>query len=354
MWLCVFFRAFVKCTFLCHSGIPADPLFHILWWKSWICMWKDIFSYKTIINQIDAHWIKRVLFSQLRSIMMICLLSVLFGLLETRSGGGSGGSCPVPSRELESQGLMLSHIQEERRRPRRCVSSARVSCVILFVTVSSFDDGWTSASDRRNIPVCQIWNYINASRDSCLLHLTRFQKNNKNRCDVTNIPAVIPDSWEIQRKGPNVLSHVSAHLPGEQTWNSEEEECFPFTNLTNLGKKKKILSPERLAGGNERGAAAVCTMRSLLMWANPTSNLWEGNLWQQANSSKKKQTFQPINGLIVWIKLKHYKDLLLGAPSIWLQEGEGAVGCLLTGAKLHPDVWNCSENVTAARAVISK
>lgn len=25
-----FFRAFVKCTFLCHSGIPADPLFHIL------------------------------------------------------------------------------------------------------------------------------------------------------------------------------------------------------------------------------------------------------------------------------------------------------------------------------------
>lgn len=137
MWLCVFFRAFVKCTFLCHSGIPADPLFHILWWKSWICMWKDIFSYKTIINQIDAHWIKRVLFSQLRSIMMICLLSVLFGLLETRSGGGSGGSCPVPSRELESQGLMLSHIQEERRRPRRCVSSARVSCVILFVTLSA-------------------------------------------------------------------------------------------------------------------------------------------------------------------------------------------------------------------------
>lgn len=26
---CVFFRAFVKCTFLCHSGILADPFFFI-------------------------------------------------------------------------------------------------------------------------------------------------------------------------------------------------------------------------------------------------------------------------------------------------------------------------------------
>lgn len=127
-----------------------------------------------------------------------------------------------------------------------------------------------------------------------------------------------------------------------------------FSRIWQIWRKKKNAIPERLAGGNERGAAAVCTMRSLLMWANPTSNLWEGNLWQQANFSKKKQTFRPINGLIVWIKLKHYKDLLLGAPSTWLQEAEGAVGGLLTGAKLHPDVWNCPENVTAARAVISK
>lgn len=124
-----------------------------------------------------------------------------------------------------------------------------------------------------------------------------------------------------------------------------------FSQIWEIWKKKKKSYPQRGSPVGMRGAAAVSTMRSLLMWANPTSNLWEGNLWQQANFSKKKQTFQPINGLIVWIK--HDKDLVLGALSTWLQEAEGAVGCLLTGAKLHPDVWICSENVTAAHAEIS-
>lgn len=125
-----------------------------------------------------------------------------------------------------------------------------------------------------------------------------------------------------------------------------------FSRIWQIWKKKCY--PRRGSPVGMRGkAAAVSTMRSLLMWANPTSNLREGNLWQQANFSKKKQTFQPINGLIVWIKLKHYKDLVLGALSTWFQEAEGAVGCLLTGAKLLPDVWICSENVTAAGAVIS-
>lgn len=34
------------------------------------------------------------------------------------------------------------------------------------------------------------------------------------------------------------------------------------------------------------------------MRVNPMSNVWDGNLWQQAIFSEKKQTFHPINGLI--------------------------------------------------------
>lgn len=127
-----------------------------------------------------------------------------------------------------------------------------------------------------------------------------------------------------------------------------------FSRIWQIWKKEKKKSYPGEARRWEWEGSCSCVYNEVtadVMWANPTSNLWEGYLWQQANFSKKKQTFQPINGLIVWIKLKHYKDLLLGAPSTWLQEAEGAVGGLLTGAKLHPDVWNCRENVTAARAV---
>lgn len=78
--------------------------------------------------------LKRVLFSQLH-----CFTACYLCCLDCwrSAAGGSGVSCPVPSQELESQGLMLSHIQEQHRRPRRYVSSPRVSCAILFVTLAA-------------------------------------------------------------------------------------------------------------------------------------------------------------------------------------------------------------------------
>lgn len=229
----------------------------------------------------------------------------------------------------------------------------QVSCVVLSVTLAArlmaaelpLLTGGTSQSVRlkitltpREVYVCSTSHSLEKQQELvwCYKHSCRHSRLGRNPAE--------------RSERPQSRFHSFAWRTNMEPWGGR---MFSFAEFEKF-ERRKILSPERLAGGNERGAAAVCTMRSLLMWANPTSNLWEGNLWQQANFSKKKQTFQSINGLIVWIKLKHYKDLLLGAPSSWFQEAEGAVGGLLTGAKLHPDVWICSGNVTAAHAEISK
>lgn len=151
-----FFRAFVKCTFLCHSGIPADPLFHILWWKSLICMWKDIFSYKTIINQIDTHWIKKSpFFHSFTASWFFCLLSVLFGLLETRSGGVGGVLPSAITRVGGTRVEVESHTGTAQKAEEMCQFGSCQLCHSVCHFGSSFVNGWTSASDRRNIPVFQ-------------------------------------------------------------------------------------------------------------------------------------------------------------------------------------------------------
>ena len=45
---------------------------------------------------------------------------------------------------------------------------------------------------------------------------------------------------------------------------------------------------------------------------NPMSYVWDGNLWQRAISSEKKQTFHSINGLIGRMNRLH-TDLIFGA-----------------------------------------
>lgn len=152
---------------------------------------------------------------------------------------------------------MLSHIQEERRRPRRCVSSARVSCVILFVTVSSFDDGWTSASDRRNIPVCQTWNYTNASRDSCLLHLTRFQKTTRTGVMLQTFL----QSFQTREKSSGKVRMSSVMFPLICLENKHETVRRKNVFLSRIwqiwGKKKKSC-PRRGSPVGMRGELQLC------------------------------------------------------------------------------------------------
>ena len=60
--------------------------------------------------------------------------------------------------------------------------------------------------------------------------------------------------------------------------------------------QNKIKSPRETSQWER---AECCSwMYNEVTETNPVSNVWDGNLWQRAIFSKRKQTFHPINGLI--------------------------------------------------------
>lgn len=73
-----------------------------------------------------------------------------------------------------------------------------------------------------------------------------------------------------------------------------------------------------------------------------------------ANFPKKKQTFQTINGLIVWIKFKHNIDLLLEALSTWFhyefEKSGGAVWRRLLHHCCNPASSRCLDSLAAGAA----
>lgn len=166
--------------YISFSGILADPFFHILWWKYLICMWKDIFSYKTIIKSdwctLDSrespfvasqHHESRVF----KALPAVRVRSVCFGLLEIKGWGrgwGSGGVLHSPIRRIPVTRVGVESLTGRRQKvEERCQLGSHQPRHSVCHSGSSLHDAWTSACDSRNIPDCQTFNYITPHQVVC-------------------------------------------------------------------------------------------------------------------------------------------------------------------------------------------
>lgn len=149
----VFFMAFVKCIFLwLPFWYPLAKVFFIFFDEYiWFACEKTYFptkiNQKCTLNKVSVifvfglHSRKKTPWGNKRlptpdTLSIVLFLLSVWDLCLILIGGEQRGVSAVLSVELQWHGLMLCHWQERNRRPKRCVTSAHVSRVILFVTLA--------------------------------------------------------------------------------------------------------------------------------------------------------------------------------------------------------------------------